>query len=294
MTLGRIVEVTFTLIRRHARVLIPLYAVVDLPLYVLTTIASDAFVADLTRAVGPGGLAEPAAISAEEAAILLPGFLQVMATTLLLGVVSAIGAGAIAIAVREALEDRPPRFLAALGGAVRRSVALIGSSLIALAATVALLAVGFGMLVLLGIASGGPALTPGGGVTTFLALIVAIAIAVGIVALQVRWTFQFAAATLDGQGAVSTLRRSWRVTRGSAWRVFGVTLLFVFMTFVLGSLVVELGAAIAAGPVSGDAAVAGGISLVAGAIASSVIGVVVPVALTVMYLDLRSRSADPA
>jgi len=174
MTLGRIVEVTFTLIRRHARVLIPLYAVVDLPLYVLTTIASDAFVADLTQAVGPGGLAEPAAISAEEAAILLPGFLQVMATTLLLGVVSAIGAGAIAIAVREALEDRPPRFLAALGGAVRRSVALIGSSLIALAATVALLAVGFGMLVLLGIASGGPALTPGGGVTTFLALIVAI------------------------------------------------------------------------------------------------------------------------
>ncbi len=291
-SLGPTVELTLRLMRRHGAVLIALYAVIDLPLYLLGTISADAFLAELTRATGPGGSLEPASISQEELARLVPALLQLLGMTILLGIVSSLSAGAVAVAVREALDGRRPRFGAALGTALRRSFPLLGSALLALGATVVLVAAGIGLLVLLGLIVGAPAVAPGGGLPTFLGLVVVVGMLVAIVALQVRWTFQFAAVALDGEGSIGALRRSWRFTRGSAWRVFGISLVFVFATFVLASLVGELGAAVAAGAAPPGSAARAGIALASGALGTSVIGVLIPVSLSVLYLDLRARYAE--
>lgn len=42
--------------------------------------------------------------------------------------------------------------------------------------------------------------------------------------LAVRWVFYVHALTLDKESAIGSLRRSWAVTRGSFWRVFGYML----------------------------------------------------------------------
>lgn len=291
LVLGDLLAQTLRLVRRHGRVLVGLYALVDLPLFVVTSIVSQTLYADLERVAGPGGLQQADGFTPEEVATLIPGLLQVAGLTLLQAVLAVVSAGAIAIAVSRAVDGQQPRFSSALGGALRRAPALLGASVLSLLAVIALVAVAVVPLAGAGVFAGGPVVAPGGGLPTFLGLVLIVAVTVAIVGLSVRWTFSFAAPVLDGQGPIGALRMSWRITRGYAWRVFGISLLVAFATFIIASLINELGGLLGSAIASTDTALGSAIVIVVGALGSSLVGVLVPVAMTLLYLDLRSRAA---
>ena len=94
-------------------------------------------------------------------------------------------------------------------------------------------------------------------------------------------------------GALDGLRLSWAVTRGSTWRVFLTLAVIALALVVLASLVQESVALVVGA--AGGAAVAGGVIVTAvGALMSVVLGVMLPIATTIVYLDLRARRAATA
>jgi hypothetical protein len=297
--LGDTVELTVRTLRTHWRPLLVLYALIDVPLYLLGTAAGSGFAAELERAAASGASGTPAppigsaAISPDELAALLPLLAQVVAISVLSGIVATIATAAIALAMRDASEGRRPGVGASLAGALRRSPALLVGTALAQAAVVLVVVVVAGLLVVLGMASGEQPLTAGGGPSTFLALIAVVAGVVVVVALQTRWTFVAQAVVLDRAGALDGLRLSWAVTRGSTWRVFLTLAVIALALVVLASLVQESVALVVGA--AGGAAVAGGVIVTAvGALMSVVLGVMLPIATTIVYLDLRARRAATA
>ena len=241
LSLGDIVDLTLRTLRAHWRPLLLLYAIFDVPLFLLGSAVADTFAIELERAAGgPGLVGTPGAISPEETADLLPLLGQVVVAALVSGVVGTVGAGAVALAMGEASDGRKPSVRAALAGALRRSPAMLGGAALAVAVVVAVAAAAGLLLLLLGIVSGDAVLAAGGGPVTFLALIVLVAAAVVIVAVQVRWAFVAQAVVLEGAGLLGSLRLSWAVTSGATWRVFRVLLVLTFVVAVLSSLFLEL------------------------------------------------------
>jgi len=56
----------------------------------------------------------------------------------------------------------------------------------------------------------------------------------GIAYLLINWGFYCQCITVEGYRAVTSLRRSMELVRGSWWRVFGILLLLIFMVCVFG------------------------------------------------------------
>jgi hypothetical protein len=128
---------------------------------------------------------------------------------------------------------------------------------------------------------------------TLLAIVLsAVAIAAGFAALLVpgvfllvRLHFVVQAVVVDDRRDMEALRRSWEVTRGSFWRVFGVILVFGLAFSLPGALLAVPFDAVAR---SADAY---GIAL-AGTIIGEIIAVpALAIATTLLYFDLRDRVA---
>lgn len=58
--------------------------------------------------------------------------------------------------------------------------------------------------------------------------------------LAVRWVFYVHALTLDNESAIGSLRRSWALTRGSFWRVFGYMLVLSIIINIVTTAVTVL------------------------------------------------------
>ncbi|MBB6170136.1 hypothetical protein HNR23_000196 [Nocardiopsis mwathae] len=113
--------------------------------------------------------------------------------------------------------------------------------------------------------------------------------------IWVRTSLAMPVAVLEHLGAGRALARSWRITRGSWWRVFGILLLATFIAGLVSGILstpFSLGGMVAAiiAPGATWAYVAGG--------AASFVGTVIAGALTVpflvgvttlLYVDLRMR-----
>lgn len=123
-------------------------------------------------------------------------------------------------------------------------------------------------------------------VLTF-AVAVALISVVGWIVLVVRWLFLPQAIVLEGTSAIGGLRRSWHLTRGSFWRVFGYAIV-IFL--IIAILQLALGGLIAAAlSVAGPSG-----ARVLGQLLGAAVNVLVRpfgfITLTLLYYDLRVRN----
>jgi hypothetical protein len=128
-------------------------------------------------------------------------------------------------------------------------------------------------------------------------LAISLGVGVGLVALvipgiflAVKWSMTFPVIVAERAGAFPAMRRSWELTRGHWWRVFGTLLVVVLISFVLAFLIlVAFGAAIASSDSISEAAFA--ILITVATI--GVLTVLYPLTasvVTVVYYDLRVRN----
>jgi hypothetical protein len=154
-----------------------------------------------------------------------------------------------------------------------------------------------GLAVLLVVGAGEGSLNPGAAVAAsvalallFMAVVFAVAIATALV--LVRFVFFVQAVVVEGRGPVDALRRSWRLVRGSYWRVLGIMFLLLLLLYILvglptgiASVVIQL---VFPDPVR-HFALRQSLSTLIGYLSQIVVLPLQLVAYTLLYYDLRVR-----
>jgi hypothetical protein len=172
--------------------------------------------------------ADPAALLGLLAGSSVLGVLTWVITLLATSVLT----GMLVTVLGEAVLGRTVTWGAAWNRAGGRVPGLVGLSLLAGLAIVAIVLVALLPGIVVGLAVGG------GGWGAAIALIVLGGLVGGAAAvwLGVSWSLAAPAYVLESLGVVDALRRSWRLVRGQWWRVFGVVLLGGLIAFVVSSI----------------------------------------------------------
>lgn len=129
------------------------------------------------------------------------------------------------------------------------------------------------------------------GILTLLVVLGCIAIVTIPIVLWVliRWAVDMPALFAEGVGPVKAIGRSWNLTRDHWWRTLGILLLVSIMVSLiqaaLGALFTGIAAVI---PGLSDDIRAGLVTTVSTLI-SALVGALSPIAITLLYLDLRVR-----
>jgi membrane-anchored glycerophosphoryl diester phosphodiesterase (GDPDase) len=225
-----------------------------------------------------------AAASSGLVTLVVPAVLQALATIVLTGI--------LILAVSEAVLGRRPSAGEVLRRVRPRIWALLGLSLLTALLYLVLLVV---------VAAPGTAL-----LVTSQPLAGGIAVALGVLLLVVVTPFlwvrlSFAAPTLllEGLGIGASLARSWRLTVGSWWRIFGILLLTTLVATVAGGLLSApfaivggiAGSALDGGsPGGGTAFVVSQLIGNVGTVLSSTVTAPFTASVTaLLYIDLRIR-----
>ncbi|NNG40124.1 hypothetical protein HJ588_12705 [Flexivirga sp. ID2601S] len=166
-----------------------------------------------------------------------------------------------------------------------RLLPLLGMTMLQILALVVFLVIGTAIVVVL-------ALTAPLAVTVSVGIVLGLALVVGFVYVWVKIGFAGAALVLERIGPIAAFKRSWALTKGQWWRIFGITL--------LGQLLVSFVAGIATMPAAlilGISAADSGTPSVGAIVAFELITVAIS-ALTapfvagvsaLLYLDQRIR-----
>lgn len=300
MTLGTMLGGAFQTLRRNpATTLVPAL-VVKLVVALVQALGSAGF---LTQYLGI--LSDPAqnsrALGAGARSTLTSGILGFVLTSLGAAVLSLITTAIVQaiVTVQIGGSTLGARLrLAALWGHLRgRRGAVIGwATLSGGVVVVAILVIG-GVAVLLGLTG-----TAGVIIGIVLALIAGLGLLVVGVWLWVKLGFVPAAIVLERASIRQSMRRSWRLTRGAFWRIFGIRLLVLAMVYVATqiiatpiSLAITLSGGVLAPNGATDAAASHSllISLIATQAVTAVISAVGLVLSTatgsLLYLDQRMR-----
>lgn len=132
-------------------------------------------------------------------------------------------------------------------------------------------------------------------------VLLVLAMVVTAVFFAVRLTFAASSATLERNRPVAALRRSWLLTRGSWWRIAGISMLVSLIISAVNQVVqmavgvvVGVGMALSSAPGSGEPSIAGLVAVfaVAAVLALAGYSVTAPLsyfATTLLYLDERIR-----
>lgn len=203
---------------------------------------------------------------------LMASFLQVLASGLFIVLVAAAVLGR-QLDAGETWQLLRPRLLPLIGLSV----------LLMLAGTAAVVALGGGIALLV-IALGGWAIVPG--------LLLGIGGALLMAYLYVRLAVCSPALVIEGIGPIAAIGRSWRLVRGSWWRVLGILLLSLVITSLLTSVITVpiTGIGLLFTGAQGDLLVA---TVVTSGIATLLAGIItLPFSAAVtglLYTDLRMR-----
>ena len=182
--------------------------------------------------------------------LAVPSALITIASTIILGGSTStafslfVSLGSLAVvviftmAMIVAADDLRAGRIPTYGSVIRRAADRAGSAFLSTLAQAAAL-VGLAVAAALVIA----ALLIGGNIGgQVIAALISIAAIVLVVAVAVRWSVLLAAIVLDGFGPLKALSRSRAVTRGNAWRVFGVFAVFglLFLPLSVGVFALSL------------------------------------------------------
>ncbi len=290
--LGELLDGSVQTMRQNPRVMIGLSAAVMAVAGVVSTVFMVAGLPRLFTALDTPqeqlGAADVAnGIGGALSGFLVPTLVQAVAVTVLSGI--------LILAVSEAVLGRRPGAAQVWARARARVPALLGLTLL----TALITLVGVGLLLAPGLA-----LLAASGTAAAVALVLgALAGVVLTVFLWVRLAFAAPALLLEDLGVRAALRRSWRLVRGSWWRVLGVLLVTAIISAVANGLLqtpFSIIGAVVATVVAGDGAetasgVSGSLVLttvignVGGVIASTVSAPFSAAVTALLYIDLRIR-----
>jgi hypothetical protein len=296
IAVGEILDGAFTSIRRNPKATIGIAAVVLTVSAVITTALeysllrqpalnsssqslTSAQVGQLLGSVGIAALV----------AIVLAIFVQLLLAGMLTAVIGRSVLGQ-RITPGEAWQIARPRLPALLGASVLAFLAVVGPWLV-LALVITVLAVAHAA----------------GALVALVAVVGIIAALIFDVLLYIRFSMSAPVVVLERQGPAAALGRSWRLVRGSFWRVFGILLLTAIIVLIAAS-VLRLPFTIISGVFSsrGSSSPLGGagfitaaaghpslLALIIAAIGSIIAGAItqpVSAGVTVLlYVDLRMR-----
>jgi Membrane domain of glycerophosphoryl diester phosphodiesterase len=131
----------------------------------------------------------------------------------------------------------------------------------------------------------------GVGLLTFLVMLGSFAIITipVVVWVWVRWSVDMPALFAEGVGPVKAIGRSWNLTRDNWWRTFGILLLVLIMVGLIQSALGALFGGIAALIPGISDEVRDGLVTTVSTVISALVGALSPIAITLLYLDLRVR-----
>lgn len=296
MDLGQVVDAVIALYRRRPGLLLGLCAVLQVPAAILTGIILLPLPARLEAIVGfdpfdpPPTFDATTTLPAPSTDQLLGLMVPIWAAALVGVVAGALTTVAVAQAVARLRLGQEASIAAVLGAVVRRLGPILGALVLYTAALIGLLLLAvIAFVVPLGLA---PSATAGGPLA-FAAVLALVALLVLTVFVSIRWTFWPQAVIVDHDGPGASLGRSWRLIAGSTWRVIGYALLFGLAAGILQGLLAQLGL-IVVDVLAGI--LPQGLELILGftvnTLATLLLAPVVPVAMTLLYLDLRSRRGE--
>ncbi|MGA0544036.1 YciC family protein [Brevundimonas sp. VNH65] len=104
--------------------------------------------------------------------------------------------------------------------------------------------------------------------------------------LSVIWSASTGALVVENRGIFESLQRSRDLTRGYRWPIFGLIIIYVILSMVIGLLVGGVGAATGGGFMTGSPNVA--VNMAATAITNILSGIVAGAGAASLYYELRS------
>jgi hypothetical protein len=299
MTLGTILGGAFQTLRRNPSATLAPALILTIAVAVIQTLASAGFLSTYFGAVDDLGASDdPSTVDLNG---LTSGFLGVVLTSLLTGMLSLIVTAIVQaiVTVQVASSTLGSRLrLAGLWRRLRgRRGAVIGWA--ALNGAAVLLAVGIVILGLVGIGLTG---SVGVGIALLLGFLLGAGLIVVFLWLWVKLGFVPAAIVLERAPISVSMRRSWRLTRGAFWRIFGIRLLVLVMIYIATSIITTpisllftLGGAVLEPNGSPESALTGTL-LISTIVSQGVTAVISAVGLVVststsalLYLDQRMR-----
>ena len=180
--------------------------------------------------------------------------------------------GAMTIAAGDAYHGREVSAASALRGAVSKGGTLVVSNILRMLTIGLATGVGAAVIAILGRASGG------------LAVILMIVLGVCTVLLFARLFATTNAVVFENSGASESLSRSFALSKGSAWRIFGVILL-AYIVLVVAQIAIGLTVQMVISVALRSPVVAGMVGNVIGALLYPFLSI----ALMVLYFDQRIR-----
>jgi hypothetical protein len=297
LTIGRVIELTFSLLRFRPMPFIGVSLILMAPLFILIALA-QLLVGDDLAAAQQAQLDFTRGIPVDLSRLLPIRALVVSYISIaLVGLTGYLALGAISHLTAEAFTGRVPSARAALNATVSRFGSLLGAGLLTMLATYGLIIIGItiaAFLMLTSVVNG--QLQPG--IAVFVGLIVIVGMVVLLLVFVTRLYFVPQAVMLEGLRARAALGRSWRVVSGSTLRVLGFSLFFGLLIGVV-SLLLEIVISLIVGSgfrVSGGTIVFEPVPFVLTAIAQTLVStVMLPVTvigMTILYFDLRFRRGE--
>ena len=258
MPLGELLDETFKLYRRHFSVIAGVALAVILPGLIVTLVSGSYRANPFTYLQQIAQNAnDPAALQAiqnsQQQFNASPLYLLSFPITLLL---LPFSVGAVYYAATAFAAGSVETIGSVLMGTLRRYFGLFGVLLIAL--LVALTAV----------------------------LIITIPVVIWI---EVRWAVAYPALLAERVGPVHALGRSWALVKDNWWRTVGVIILVSILVSIIQLAVGGLLGGIAALVPGLSSDVRAGVVTVITALVSALVGAITPIAVTMLYLDLRVR-----
>lgn len=252
---------TLSFMRREAGLVLPVaFALIGLP-------------SALLQLVMPAPDAGPEAVFGSWALFLIPAILVSLVGTLTITVL-ALRSG---IAVGEALSRGLRRFLPTLAASML------------LAAGISILF--FAVVVVLAAVTGAQRSEEAEARTAVLALIVLIP---AFLFVWTRFTLITPVAAAEDVGVIGILRRSWDITRGQFWRIFGLMLLLVLAAFVVilaVSLILGVVVTIAAGGAPEPGSFADFVVILIACIVNAVVAAFFAILFARVYVQLAEPSS---
>lgn len=292
--LGELLDGAVQTIRTNPRVMLGLSLAVLAAAGVLSTVL---IVAGLPRLMSVVDRPGSTVGSADLANLAGGGVVAVLVPALLQGLSVVVLSGVLIMAVSEAVLGRKPSVRQVWAVVRRRLLPLIGLSLltalIAILSIAVLVGPGLGLLAVSGTAAA-------------VALVIGVPAAVAVTTLiSVRLAFAAPALLLENLGVLASLRRSWRLVKGSWWRVLGVLLLSTIIAAIANGILqapwAVISTVVAAAVAPDSATSTGASSITTGLVITTVIGnigrviasaVTAPFSAAVtalLYIDLRIR-----
>ena len=236
MTLGTILGAAFQTLRRSPAILAPAL-MLSLAVALIQSLGSAGFLTQYFGAVSDlGNTSVSGSSSGSIATSLTSSFLGILFTSLASGVltlfITAIVQGLVTVQVASSTLGNRLR-LGAIWRQMRgRRGAVLGWA--ALTGLVSLLAIAIvaGLLVLIGLTG-----SAGIVVAVLLGLLLGSGMLILFVWLWVKLGFVPAAIVLERTSIRSSMSRSWRLTRGAFWRIFGTRLLVAAMLYVATQII---------------------------------------------------------